>query len=404
MGFERKNILILGAGYAGLQTVSKLQKSIGFQDADITLINKNEYHYESTWLHETAAGTIHWEEGIYPITKVIDAQKVKFVPAEVTAIHKDEQRVETNQGDFEYDILVVALGFESETFGIPGMAEHAHSIVNPQTAVAVRKSIEENFANYKHSGDEKDLSILVGGAGFTGIEFLGELIESIPELTKKHNIDYNKVKITCVEAMPSMLPMFPDDLVKYAQDFLEKRGVDFMIGTPIVATNEKGFVVKTEDEAEKQLEGNNVIWTAGVRGSSLMEESFDGVKRGRIITEDDLTIEGYDNIFAIGDVAAVMDREQAEPRPFPTTAQIAMQLGEHTAKNIKLKLDGEKLQPFKYDDKGTVCSLGSDDGIGIVMGREIKGKKAAFMKRVIDTRAILKVGGPFLAYSKGKLF
>lgn len=404
MGFERKNILILGAGYAGLQTVSKLQKSIGFQDADITLINKNEYHYESTWLHETAAGTIHWEEGVYPITKVIDAQKVKFVPAEVTAIHKDEQRVETNQGDFEYDILVLALGFESETFGIPGMAEHAHSIVNPQTALAVRKSIEENFANYKHSGDEKDLSILVGGAGFTGIEFLGELVESIPELTRKHNIDYNKVKITCVEAMPSMLPMFPDNLVEYAQDFLEKRGVDFMIGTPIVATNEKGFVVKTKDEEEKQLEGNNVIWTAGVRGSSLMEESFDGVKRGRIITEDNLTIEGYDNIFAIGDVAAVMDREQAEPRPFPTTAQIAMQLGEHTAKNIKLKLDGEKLEPFKYDDKGTVCSLGSDDGIGIVMGREIKGKKAAFMKRVIDSRAILKVGGPFLAYSKGKLF
>lgn len=402
MSFERKNILVLGAGYAGLQTVSKLQKSIGFQDADITLINKNEYHYESTWLHEIAAGTIHWEESTYPITKVIDAQKVKFVPAEVTAIDKDAQRVETNQGDFEYDILVVALGFESETFGIPGMEEHAHSIVNPETAVKVRQSIEENFAKYKETGDEKDLAILIGGAGFTGIEFLGELVESIPELTQKHNIDYNKVKMTCVEAMPSMLPMFPEDLVKYAQDFLEKRGVEFMIGTPIVATNEKGFVVKSGDE-EKQLEANNVIWTAGVRGSKLMEESFEGVKRGRIITNPDLTIPGYDNIFAIGDVAAVMNGEGDDARPYPTTAQIAMQLGEHTATNIKLKLEGEKLKPFSFDDKGTVCSLGSKDGIGLVMGREIKGKKAAFMKRVIDSRAIFKIGGPLLAYSKGKL-
>lgn len=403
MSFKRKKVLVLGAGYAGLATIKKLQKQIGIQEADITLINKNEYHYESTWLHQTAAGTIHWEEGTYPVSRVIDAQKVKFVPAEVTAIHKDEQRVETNQGEFEYDILVVALGFESETFGIDGMAEHAHSIVDPETAIAAREEIARNFARYRETGDDRDLAILVGGAGFTGIEYLGELIESIPELAKKHNIDYNKVKITCVEAAPTMLPMFPENLVKYAVDFLEERGVEFKIGTPITAANEKGFVVKENDE-EKQLEANNVIWTAGVRGSSLMEESFEGVKRGRIITNPDLTIEGYGNIFVIGDVAAVMNSQEEGARPYPTTAQIAMQLGEHTGENIILKLNGDKIKPFVYDDKGTVCSLGSDDGIGIVMGREIKGGKAAFMKRVIDSRAILKIGGPFLAYSKGKLF
>lgn len=403
MSFKRKKVLVLGAGYAGLATIKKLQKQIGIQEADITLINKNEYHYESTWLHQTAAGTIHWEEGTYPVNRVIDAQKVKFVPAEVTAIHKDEQRVETNQGEFEYDILVVALGFESETFGIDGMAEHAHSIVDPETAIAAREEIARNFARYRETGDDRDLAILVGGAGFTGVEYLGELIESIPELAKKHNIDYNKVKITCVEAAPTMLPMFPENLVKYAVDFLEERGVEFKIGTPITAANENGFVVKENDE-EKQLEANNVIWTAGVRGSSLMEESFEGVKRGRIITNPDLTIEGYGNIFVIGDVAAVMNSQEEGAKPYPTTAQIAMQLGEHTAENIILKLNGDKIKPFVYDDKGTVCSLGSDDGIGIVMGREIKGGKAAFMKRVIDSRAILKIGGPFLAYSKGKLF
>ncbi|WP_411843582.1 NAD(P)/FAD-dependent oxidoreductase [Salinicoccus sp. HZC-1] len=403
MSFERKKILVLGAGYAGLQAVSKLQKLLGQQDADITLINKNEYHYEATWLHETAAGTIDWEEGVYPISKVVDASKVKFIPAEVTAIHKDEKRVETNQGDFEYDILVVALGFESETFGIDGMEEHAHSIVDPQTSLASRQEIEKNFANYKNSGAEKDISILVGGAGFTGVEFLGELVESIPRLCEKYGIDYSKVKITCVEAAPSMLPMFPDDLTDYAVKYLEDRGAKFMIGTPIVAANEDGFVVEV-DEEEKQLEASSVIWTAGVRGSSLMEESFDGVKRGRIVVKPDLTIEGYEDIYAIGDVAAVMNGEGEDARPYPTTAQIAMQLGDHVAKNIELTLKGDKKETFKYDDKGTVCSLGSKDGIGIVMGREIKGKKAAFMKRVIDSRAILKIGGPLLAYSKGKLF
>lgn len=401
MSYERKKVLVLGAGYAGLSTVSKLQKIIGVQEADITLINKNEYHYEATWLHETAAGSMNWEEGVYPIAKVVDNMKVRFIPAEVTKIDRDAQVVETTQGEFSFDTLVVALGFESESFGIKGMDEFATTIVSPETAVRTREEIEQNFINYKTSKDPKDLSILVGGAGFTGVEFLGELVETLPELCKVHGIDYNQVKITCVEAMPTMLPMFSEELTQHAVNFLESRGVEFMLGTAIVAANENGFVVKVNDE-EKQLEASSVVWTAGVRGSRLMEESFEGVKRGRIVVKDDLTIDGYPNIFAIGDVAAVMNGTGENARPYPTTAQIAMQLGEHTAKNIKLKLNGEKMEPFAYDDKGTVCSLGAKDGIGVVLGREIKGKPAAFMKKVIDTRAVLKIGGAVLGVTKGK--
>lgn len=401
MSYERKKVLVLGAGYAGLSTVSKLQKIIGVQEADITLINKNEYHYESTWLHETAAGSMNWEDGVYPIAKVVDNMKVRFIPAEVTKINRDQQVVETTQGDFEFDTLVVALGFESESFGIKGMDEFATTIVSPETAVTTREEIEQNFIKYKTSKDPKDLSILVGGAGFTGVEFLGELVETLPELCKIHGIDYNDVKITCVEAMPSMLPMFSDELTQYAVNFLESRGVEFMLGTAIVAANENGFVVKVNEE-EVQLEASSVVWTAGVRGSRLMEESFEGVKRGRIVVKEDLTIDGYPNIFAIGDVAAVMNGTGENARPYPTTAQIAMQLGEHTAKNIKLNLNGEKMESFSYDDKGTVCSLGSKDGIGVVFGREIKGKSASFMKKIIDTRAVLKIGGAVLGATKGK--
>lgn len=403
MSYERKKIVVLGAGYAGLSTVVNLQKELGFQDADITLINKNEYHYEATWLHETAAGSINWEDGVYPISKVVDNMKTKFIVAEVTKINKDEKTVETTQGEFTFDYLVVALGFESETFGITGMEEYAQVMTNPTNAIQARESLEVNFKNYLTSGDEKDLSIVVGGAGFTGIEYLGELVETLPELCAQLGIDYNKVQITCVEAMPSMLPMFPKELVDYAQKFLEDRGVKFMLGTAITSANEKGFTVKV-GEKEEQLYANNRIWTAGVRGSRLMEESFDGVKRGRIIVKPDLSIEGYDNIFVIGDVAAVMNGEGPDARPYPTTAQIAMQLGQHLAKNLKRKLNGEKLTAFIYDDKGTVCSLGSKDGIGVVYGKPVKGKFAAFMKKVIDTRSVYMLGGPILAYSKGKMF
>ncbi|OEK66845.1 NADH dehydrogenase [Staphylococcus equorum] len=401
MAQDRKKVLVLGAGYAGLQTITKLQKQISADEAEVTLINKNDYHYEATWLHEASAGTISYEDLLYPVESVVNKDKVNFVKAEVTKIDRNAKKVETDAGIFDYDILVVSLGFETETFGIKGMKDHAFQIENVLTARKLSRHIEDKFANYASSKqkDDKDLAIIVGGAGFTGVEFLGELTDRIPELCNKYGVEQSKVKITCVEAAPKMLPMFSDELVNHAVSYLEDRGVEFKIGTPIVAANEKGFVVKVNDE-EQQLEANTVVWAAGVRGSKLMEESFEGVKRGRIVTKQDLTIEGYDDVFAIGDVSAFIPA--GEERPLPTTAQIAMQQGEQTAKNVKNILEGQPTQEFEYVDRGTVCSLGSNDGVGVVYGKDIQGKKAAFMKKVIDTRAVYKLGGVGLAFKKGK--
>ncbi|MDW4312190.1 NAD(P)/FAD-dependent oxidoreductase [Staphylococcus saprophyticus] len=401
MAQDRKKVLVLGAGYAGLQTITKLQKQISADEAEVTLINKNDYHYEATWLHEASAGTISYEDLLYPVESVVNKDKVNFVKAEVTKIDRNAKKVETDAGIFDFDILVVSLGFESETFGIKGMKDYAFQIENVLTARKLSRHIEDKFANYASSKqkDDKDLAIIVGGAGFTGVEFLGELTDRIPELCNKYGVEQSKVKITCVEAAPKMLPMFSDELVNHAVNYLENKGVEFKIGTPIVAANEKGFVVKVNDE-EQQLEANTVVWAAGVRGSKLMEESFEGVKRGRIVTKQDLTIEGYDDIFVIGDCSAFIPA--GEERPLPTTAQIAMQQGEHTAKNVKNILEGQPTNEFEYVDRGTVCSLGAHDGVGVVYGRDIQGKKAAFMKKVIDTRTVFKLGGIGLAFKKGK--
>lgn len=381
MAQERKKVLVLGAGYAGLQAVTKLQKEVSAEEAEITLINKNDYHYEATWLHEASAGTINYEDLLYPVESVLKKDKVNFVKAEVTKIDRNAKKVETDKGIYDFDILVVALGFVSETFGIDGMKDYAFQIENVLTTRQLSRHIEDKFANYAASKekDENDLSILVGGAGFTGIEFLGELTDRIPELCSKYGIDQSKVKVTCVEAAPKMLPMFSDDLVNHAVNYLENRGVEFKIATPIVACNEKGFVVEINGE-KQQLEAGTSVWAAGVRGSHLMEESFEGVKRGRIVTNQDLTIAGHDDIFVIGDCSAFVPA--GEERPLPTTAQIAMQQGEHVAKNIKHILNGEAKEEFEYVDRGTVCSLGSHDGVGIVYGKDITGKKAAFMKKL----------------------
>ena len=273
MAQDRKKVLVLGAGYAGLQTITKLQKQISADEAEVTLINKNDYHYEATWLHEASAGTISYEDLLYPVESVVNKDKVNFVKAEVTKIDRNAKKVETDAGIFDFDILVVSLGFESETFGIKGMKDYAFQIENVLTARKLSRHIEDKFANYAYSKqkDDKDLAIIVGGAGFTGVEFLGELTDRIPELCNKYGVEQSKVKITCVEAAPKMLPMFSDELVNHAVNYLENKGVEFKIGTPIVAANEKGFVVKVNDKDET-LESNAAIWASGVGRSKLMEE------------------------------------------------------------------------------------------------------------------------------------
>lgn len=399
---KKPNVVILGAGYGGLMTTVRLQKLIGVNEANITLVNKNDYHYETTWLHEASAGTLHHDRVRYPITDVIDRNKVQFVQDTVVKIVPQEQRVILENGELLYDYLVVALGFESETFGIKGLKEYAFSIANINAARQIREHIEYQFATYNTEVEKRDerLTIVVGGAGFTGIEFLGELANRVPELCREYDIDPKKVRIICVEAAPTALPGFDPELVEYAVGLLERKGVEFRIGTAIKECTPEGIIVAKGDETE-EIKAGTVVWAAGVRGSYVIDESGFEAMRGRVKVDPFLRAPGYDNVFIIGDCSLMINEETN--RPYPPTAQIAMQQGEVCAKNLAvlIRQQGE-LQPFKPDIKGTVCSLGHDDAIGVVFGKKMWGSKASFMKKMVDNRALYLIGGPSLVMKKGK--
>ncbi|MEW5570063.1 NAD(P)/FAD-dependent oxidoreductase [Rossellomorea marisflavi] len=400
---RKPRVVVLGAGYAGLMTVTRLQKQLGTNDAEIILVNKNDYHYETTWLHEASAGTLHHDRVRYDIKGVVNTSKVNFLQASVEDIKVEEKKVVTDQGDVEYDYLVIGLGAEAETFGIQGLHEHAFTISNVNGARQIRDHIDLQFATYKAEGEINDerLTIVVGGAGFTGIEFLGELGNRVPELCKEYDIDQKKVRIVCVEAAPMILPGFDPELVKYARAALEKKGVEFSIGTPLKEAREGSVLIaKSEDEIE-ELKAGTIVWAAGVRGSSLIEKSGIENMRARVKVNLDLRAPGHDDIFVLGD-CSLMINEETE-RPYPPTAQIAMQQGETCARNIAALVHGkDQLEKFKPDIKGTVCSLGEDDAIGVVYGKKLTGVKASFMKKVIDNRSLFMVGGPSLVFKKGK--
>lgn len=399
---KRPTILVLGAGYGGLSTVVNLQKSLGTDDADIVLINKNDYHYEATWLHEAAAGTLTPEQVRYDIKRVINEQKVKFIKAEVKGIDVKEKVVTSDAGTHTYDYLVISLGFEGETFGIPGLDKYALSIANVKAARQIRDHIDYQFATWSLE-DEKDdsrLTIIVGGAGFTGIEFLGELGNRVPELCKEYDVPAEKVRVICVEAAPMVLPGFDPELVKYAVGQLEAKGIEFSIGTPVVEATPEGVKIKKGEDEFEFIKAGTVVWAAGVRGNRLIEETGIENMRARVKIDKDLRAPGYSDVFIIGDCALMINEETN--RPYPPTAQIAMQQGDMCANNIVALLKGQPTAQFVPDLKGSVCSLGHDDAIGVVYGKKLTGTKASFMKKVVDNRSLFLIGGLGLTMKKGK--
>ncbi|MFC5610700.1 NAD(P)/FAD-dependent oxidoreductase [Metabacillus niabensis] len=398
---RKPKVVVLGAGYGGLITVTRLQKQIGANEAEITLVNKNDYHYETTWLHEASAGTLHHDRARYQIKNIIDS-RVNFVKDTVVSIDKEAKKVVLKNGEIEYDYLVISLGAHPETFGIKGLKEYAFGITSIDSARQLREHIEYQFATYNTEEEKKDerLTIVVGGAGFTGIEFLGELGNRVPELCKEYDVDFNKVRIICVEAAPTALPGFDPELVDYAVNHLQKKGVEFKIGTAIKECIEDGIIVAKGDDTET-IKAGTVVWAAGVRGNSVVEEAGFENMRGRVKVDEYLRVPGHDEVFIIGDCSLIINEEIN--RPYPPTAQIAMQQGETCAKNVAVAVRGSgEMEKFSFDNKGSVASLGENDAVGVVFGKKIVGTKASFMKKVIDNRALYMVGGPSLVLKKGK--
>jgi len=391
-------IVILGAGYGGVLTALRLQKELNYNEADVTLVNKHDYHYITTHLHMPAAGTDNPENARVSISKLIDEFKIDFVKSTVVQIRPQDKKVILEDGTLSYDYLVIGVGGEPETFGIPGLGEYAMNIRSINSVRLIREHIEYQFARYKREPHRTDyLTFIVGGAGFTGIEFIGELADRVPELCKQFDVDPAIVKIYNIEAAPTALPGFDPELVEYAMEVLSRKGVTFRIGTAIKECTPDGVVVGEGEEIRSQT----VIWTGGIRGNRLIEEAGFETMRGRVKVDEHLRAPGHENIYIVGDNSLMFN---PEGRPYPPTAQIAMQQGVVCAHNLVASIRNQPLKAFEFSNKGTVASLGKGEAIGIAFGKKYKGRFAAFLKKMIDIRYLFIIGGIPLVLRKGKFF
>jgi NADH dehydrogenase len=388
-------IVILGAGYGGIVTALRLQKELNYNEADVTLVNKHDYHYITTHLHMPAAGTDNPQNAKVNILKLIDEFKIDFVKSTVLQIRPHEKKIILEDGSLSYDYLVVGLGGEPETFGIPGLKEHAMFIRSINSSRLIREHIEYQFAKFKKEPHRMDyLTFVVGGAGFTGIEFIGELADRIPKLCREFDVDPNLVKIYNVEAAPSALPGFDPELVQYGMEVLRKKGVTFRIGTALKECHPEQIILADGEI----IKTTTVIWTGGVRGNQLMEKAGFETTRGRIKVDAYLRVPNHEDVFVIGDCSIVLNDEG---KPYPPTAQMALQQADLLAYNLVSSIRASNLRTFKFENKGTVASLGKGEAIGIVFHRKVKGSLASIIKKLIDLRYLYIIGGISLVLRKG---
>lgn len=391
-----KRILILGGGYGGLKCAVTLQKYLRDKNIKVTLVSKHDYHYQTTLLHKVAVGTYSARKARIFYRNLLEY--VEFIKDEVQNINLNNKRVKCLRACYEYDYLVIAIGFKVNTFAIPGAQEYAHKIATLNGALKIRQIIENSFKDYVGDSDENALSFIVCGSGFTGVEFAAEFAKQSQTLCKICGIDKSAVKIHLIGRGNRILPMFREDLSLNAESKLRNLGVN-IISANVVECLKDGVIIEKQDGFREKICGNLTIWSAGVRGNPVISLSGIKNKNDRIEVNKFLQIPSNNEVFVVGDSAIATARDIIHA----PTAQLASQMGEYCAKRlIKLLSGNDDEKPFAFKNRGTVCSITHTDGVGIAFGVGIRGEIAAFLKNMIENRWILSVSNLLTVLKKGQ--
>jgi NADH dehydrogenase len=405
-----KRIAILGAGYGGIaaaRTLHKLFKRNG--EVEITLYDRNPFHTLMTELHEVAGGRCEPESVQVSLHKIFAGTNVAVVVDDIRDISFTGNVLRGAEASYPYDYLVLGPGAEPEYFGIPGAKENAFPLWSYNHALRLRRHIEDQFLKASREPHtlkrRKALTFAVAGAGFTGIEMLGELLEWKRPLCERYGIDENDVTIMLVEAMTEVLPTLPRRLRQATLRFLARNRAVVALNTPIIEVRPDAVVFKGGEVVETET----LIWTCGVRGADLTgrldftggkdfgtagteEESnlkFNITKKGRLRSNDFMQSVDFDNVFLTGDVVWYSEKN----RTLPQVVETALQTGECAAKNIHASIKGKPLKAFHANYHGFLVSVGSRFAVAHVMGMVLRGFMAMAMKHVVNLHYLWEIAG-----------
>jgi NADH:quinone reductase (non-electrogenic) len=361
---EKKHVIIVGAGFGGLQAVKKLSKD---KSLKITLIDKTNHHLFQPLLYQIATAVLSPADIAIPTRSMTEKMKnVTVIMDEVTAIDKENNIIYFDGRSLKYDYLILAMGAKSGYFGHDDWKKHTSGLKSLTDALKIRRQILMSFEEAENYPEDarKLLKYIIIGGGPTGVELAGSIAELSHRIVRKdfRNIDTNKSEIILIEGGPELVPTFDKKLSLYTKKQLEKRGVKVLLNTRVQNIEDKKVFVRTQDGEEKEIEGNIIIWAAGVEPVSITSELGVELDRGkRIIVNQYCALPGYPNVFVIGDMS---DFKTESGESLPGVSPVAMQQGRYVAKLIIDELKGKKrLKPFHYLDKGTMATIGRKNAI-----------------------------------------
>lgn len=355
-------IVIVGGGFAGIALAKKLRN----KKLQVVLLDKHNYHTFQPLLYQVATGGLEAGSIAYPIRKVIqECKDFYFRLTSVKEIDTKNQKIISEIGDLSYDYLVIATGSKTNYFGNKEIERNSMSMKTIPQSLNIRSLILENFEQAVLTKDTNDKNSLINfvivGGGPTGVELAGALAEMKKAILQKDypDLDVSKMQINLIQSGDRILNTMSEKSSKASEEFLNSLGVK--IWKNVRVTNYDGRLITTNSDLT--FDTATVIWTAGVQGAAIrgLDASSLVEKVDRIRVNQYNQVVGYNNIFAIGDIASM--ETEAFPQGHPMMAQPAIQQGNLLAENLIKLLNKEPLKPFEYNDKGSMATIGRNKAV-----------------------------------------
>ncbi|MDC7225165.1 MAG: NAD(P)/FAD-dependent oxidoreductase [Spirochaetales bacterium] len=420
---DTKRLVILGGGYAGIEAAKTLYKKYKKNDkVEITLIDKNTYHTLMTELHEVAGSRVEPDSVMVSYQRIFSGTNINLVTDVITGIDFETRKLKSDKAEYDYDYLVLGTGGAPEFFDIEGVQENSFSLWSLEDAMRIREHFEERFRLAANEPDEslkaQMLTFVVAGAGFTGIELIGEFIERRDVLCAKYHIPVKDVRMVVVEALDSVLPIIEEPLRKKAVKYLKKKGAEIILNARITGAAEGKILLADGSE----IKTDTFIWTCGIHGSEFTSKinltkghtargecsiaSAEGIhgmcgcrfdederyvvgKRGRILVNEYMQTDDYENVYAVGDNLWFVEKEKV----LPQIVETALQTGETAAENIIAEIEGNDKKAFESNYHGFMVSIGGKYAVSNAGGMKTSGFMAMAMKHLVNLHYLFGVAG-----------
>ena len=363
---NKPKVVILGGGFGGLAAARALHKA-----ADVTVVDRHNYQTFLPLLYQVSTAGLAADHVAYPIRGALRKTPVKFRMGSPISIDHKNKEVKLDSSELlKFDHLIVALGSVTADFGIPGVSEFTLGMKSVAEALSIRAEIMRRFEDLCRFEDETKLSITVIGGGPTGVEMAGAIAELIRGPLKSDQAQAaSHISISLIEAGPRLLPPFAPSLSARTKKDLEKLGVKVLLNAAVQEVEHRKIKLKDGSTIASEI----TIWAAGVKGNDAIAQLNLPTAGTRVAVEPTMQVKNYPYIWALGDIAASVDKNGNQ---LPMVAPVAIQQGKFIAKQIARVSKSQKLASFKYLDKGSMATIGRNKAVVQVKGIKISGALA----------------------------